>query len=257
MYRFLFLSVLFLSSCKEINSNDEQVNVDLNNKSYYASFTKDEGLQKNNVEYSEKGASFLYSEKPSYLLLDSLKINKNNEINISFWFQFTGDDPKNEQMLFSICDSVKSNKNINFWIAGRRLTAKINSNNLWAKEYNYEKGGSRMYYDLFQLELGKFYFLSINITEDKAEVFINSELYVSYKELKDASINMDQMYLGTFHDVNDDFKYQFQGYIRNLTIYNKTLNNKEIKTLSQEAYQEIFPYNDAFELSKFKTENFE
>lgn len=256
MFKYLIFGLVLFISCKESNYN-EDLTVDLKDKAYYTSLIKEQGLIKNNVEFSNKGANFLYSKTPSFILLDSLKINNEKEVNISFWFQFTGDDPKNEQMLISISDRSEPAKNINFWIAGRRLTGKINSNNLWAKEYDYKKGGSGLYYDLFQLELGKYYFLAINLERESVEIFINSELYASYEGLENTTINFDRIYLGIFQDINKSFKYQFQGYLRNFTIFNKTLNIKEIKVLSQDAYQDIFPYNDAFELGKFKTDSIE
>lgn len=255
MYKYLLIFLFLNYSCN--NKINENLLVDVKDKAFSFSMTKKDNSKSNNINFSEKGAFFNNNKAPSYVLLDSLNINKSNNYNFSFWFQYTGEDASNEQMIFSVIDTLNKRKNINFWIAGKRITGKINTNNLWAKDYNYEKGESHSYYDLFQLELGKFYFLSINIFEDKAEVYINSELYASYEGLKETSINFHQIYFGVLNHTTEGFKYQFQGYLRNVTIFNKSLNQKEIETLSQETYQEIFPYNDAFELRKFKFENFE
>ena len=256
MHKYLSLYLLVLFSCGE-GDKKEIYSVDINERALSYTLMKDEEFKYSNVDFSNRGIGFTYKNTPSYARIDSLNIERTEGVNISLWFQFLGDDPTNEQMLFSVRDTLEESKNINFWIAGRRLTAKINSNNLWAKNYDYKNGGSRLCYDLFQLELGKYYFLSINIMEDVVEVYVNSELYVRYEGLKNTSINYDQIYLGIFHNSKGDFKHQYQGYLRNLTIFSKTLNRKEIKALSQETYQEIFPYNDAFELNKFKIDSFE
>ena len=218
------------------------------------SLTEKDFFTSSNVNFSKKGASFSYSRSPGYIKIDSLNVDAKNGFNLSCWFLLSGENAAKEQMLFSVYDKRTPTNSINFWIAGRRLTQRVNTNSLWAKEYDYSMGASGDYYDLFELELGKFYFLSVNIFDNKVEVFINSELYARYDNLTNASLNYDELYLGSAKSGNGNFQFQYDGYIRNLTIFNKRLNALEIKTLSKENYLEIFPYNDAFELSKFNLE---
>ena len=254
-YNYLLLIIVLTFSCQNKKEVDYEVN--LNNKVLSSDFTRDRGLRKNNVNFSDKGVEFLYKNSPSYIMVDSLQLDFSKGVNISFWFQFTGDNPKKEQLLFSVKDSLNPSKSILFWIVGRRLTGKINSNNLWAKEYDYSKGASGNFYDLFPLELGKYYFLSININQQTTEIFINAEKYATYKGLKSPELNIDEIYFGILKNSENNFKYQYQGYLRNLSIFNKILNRKEIEVLSNETYTEIFPYNDAYELSKFNIKSFE
>jgi hypothetical protein len=255
MHNYLLLIIVLIFSCQNKKEVDYKVN--LNNKVLSYDFTKDQGLRKNNINFSDKGVEFLYKGSPSYIRVDSLQLEFSKGVNISFWFQFTGDNPKKEQMLFSVKDSLNPSKSISFWIAGRRLTGKINTNNLWAKEYDYSQGASGNFYDLFPLELGKYYFLSININKQTTEIFINTERYALYNGLQSPELNFDEIYFGVLKNSENNFKYQYQGYIRNLSIFNKILNRKEIEVLSNETYADIFPYNDEFELSKFKKDSFE
>ena len=249
-YNYLLLIIVLIFSCQNKKEIDYEVN--LNNKVLSSDFTRDRGLRKSNVNFSDKGVEFLYKNSPSYIMVDSLQLDFSKGVNISFWFQFTGDNPKKEQLLFSVKDSLSHSKSISFWIAGRRLTGKINTNNLWAKEYDYSKGASGSFYDLFPLELGKYYFLSININQQTTEIFINTEKYATYNGLQSPELSFDEIYFGILKNSENNFMYQYQGYIRNLSIFNKILNRKEIEVLSNETYADIFPYNDVFELSKFK-----
>ncbi|WP_417371997.1 LamG-like jellyroll fold domain-containing protein [Gelidibacter japonicus] len=249
------MSILFCVLAISCVDKKPQANlpVAIDNPKIDFQLTDGKGIKYENAIFSEKGAEFTYQDFPSYAKIDSLDLSLSKGINISFWFRFTGNNPKNEQMIFSIRENDNILKNINFWVAGRRLTGRFNSNNLWAKEYNYEKGGSREYYDLFQLEEGKYYFFSSNINEEAVEVYLNSELYARYQHLKNAQIDINSIYLGIMEE-EGNFKYQFQGNIRDLKMFDKMLNSKEIQVLSIESYDVIFPYNDAYELSKFNRE---
>ncbi len=250
----LLISFFFVViACSEVRKETNRTVLNLEDRIHSFSLIKDEGLYQQNINYSNMGVGFEYQNFPAFVKIDSLDLNLNKGFNISFWFKFTGDDPRKEQMLFSIRDFHYERKCINFWIAGYRLTGKINTNNLWAKDYNYQNGGSREYYDLFQLELGKYYFFSANITSNKLEVYLNSELYAEYVDLRETEININTIYLGILEE-DKSFKYQFQGNIRNLVLFERTLNTNEVEKLSIENYNDIHPYNDKYELNKFNLE---
>ncbi|MCR9182171.1 MAG: LamG domain-containing protein [Flavobacteriaceae bacterium] len=205
------------------------------------------------VNFSKKGAEFLDNTTVSYILFDSIKLNKSSQKNISMWFKFEGEDARIPQMLFSIKDTIDIQKRFNMWIAGRRITALLNGNHLWANQYDYSKGRSKTYYDSFLLEPGKYYFLSVNYTPEKVEIYINAELYQQFDTIKEGNINFDQIYIGTERHYNE-FRNPFIGNIRNLTLFDRQLSENEIYSLSVEAYEAIYEFNKAYELSKFNFE---
>lgn len=224
--------------------------VDVPNRIHEYELINPTGNGVGNVQFSEKGAEFNGNDNLAYILLDSLSLEESAQNNISMWFKFEGEDARIPQMIFSIKDTTNIRKRFNMWIAGRRVTAVLNGNHLWANEYDYSKGRSKTYYDSYILEPGKFYFLSVNYTPKKVEIYINAELYQQFENINDGKINFHQIYLGTERYENE-FRNPLIGNIRNLTLFNRTLNENEIYSLSVESHEAISEFNKAFELKKF------
>ncbi|WP_339609670.1 LamG-like jellyroll fold domain-containing protein [uncultured Planktosalinus sp.] len=224
--------------------------VDVSNRALEYELINPSGNFEGDVQFSEKGAEFNVNDGSGYILLDSLNLNQSASKNISMWLKFEGEDARIPQMIFSIKDTTDSRKRFNMWIAGRRITAVLNGNHLWANEYDYSKGRSKTYYDSFILEPGKFYFLSVNYTPQKVQIYINAELYQQFDNINDGNISFHQIYLGTERYENE-FRNPLIGNIRNLTLFNRTLNVNEIYSLSVESHEAISEFNKAFELKKF------
>jgi hypothetical protein len=224
--------------------------IEVIDKFYENSLTKPGELQSENVFFSEKGACITGDLSPSFVLIDTLKINHSTERNLSFWFKFDGEDAAVPQMLFSIRDTINPQNRFNVWIAGRRITAVLNSNHLWANNYDYRNGRSKVYYDSFRLERGKYYYLSINYTPRKIEIYVNAELYQQFEQIENGLMSFQQLYLG-IEVTNEGFKHPFAGHIKNLTLFDRLLTVDEIYSLSVASYQGIEKFNKEFELSKF------
>ena len=136
------------------------------------------------------------------------------------------------------------------WIAGKRVTAVLNSNHLWANQYDYTKGTSKTYYDSYLLELGKYYFISINYTTQKVQIYINAELYQQFEDLEAVTIQFDKIYLG-IEPYENNYRNPFIGHIRNITLFDQVLSEDEIYSLSVETHEAISEFNKTFELKKF------
>ncbi|GGD80098.1 hypothetical protein GCM10011312_00510 [Planktosalinus lacus] len=242
-----FLIILAFYSCGEKKMRKV---VDVSNRAQEYELIKPLGNVVGDVQFSEKGAEFIGNDVPAYIFLDSLSLEESTPKNISMWLKFEGEDARIPQMIFSIKDTTDIRKRFNMWIAGRRVTAVLNGNPLWANEYDYSKGRSKTYYDSYILEPGKFYFLSVNYTPQKVQIYINAELYQQFENINDGKINFHQIYLGTERYENE-FRNPLIGNIRNLTLFNRTLNENEIYSLSVESYEDISEFNKAFELKKF------
>lgn len=241
------LTIFFFLACKEKKMRKV---VDIPERVHEFKLSEPAGKVVGDVEFSAKGAEFTDNESLSHLLFDSLKLNKTVNKNISMWLKFDGQDARVPQMIFSIKDTTNSLKRFNMWIAGRRVTAVLNSNHLWAKEYDYSKGRSKTYYDSYLLEPGMYYFLSVNYTPQKIQVYINAELYQEFENLESGDIQFHKIYLGKELTENE-FRNPFMGHIRNLSFFDQTLSEDEIYSLSVETYDAISEFNKTFELKKF------
>lgn len=246
-----FLPVI---ACTNTNTNPPQ-SIAINNPAQQIPLTapssSSEGV---NVTYSDRGAYFSYGNN-SHIKIDSLGLANTEGYSIHFWVNCTGEEGTVAQNVISLRDTTTQSDMLDLWIGGRKITGRWGNKHFWAKDLTPGNGYTKQYYDLFRIELGKYYFLSVNITKTYVEVFLNGEQYAKYTGFNMMHLPKDILFLGITTAANGERpKDEFQGYIRNVSIFPKTLHVAEIKALSQQDYTTIFQYNDAFELSKFKIE---
>ncbi len=214
--------------------------------------TDGENLEASNINFGNNGAAFLPATKTgeiAYLSVDFPEVSATS-MNMSMWIRFSDTDPRLPQMIFSAQDSLQPRAHFNLWVAGHRITGDFFGQPLWAENYNYNNGRSAQFYDLFKLEPGKYYFLSVNLSSGKLEIYINSELYSEHENLALGAREIQKVYFGA-EPKQGEFIHPFYGNIRNVTIFNRALTENEIYSLSVATFKEVEEFNRQFELSKF------
>jgi hypothetical protein len=207
-----------------------------------------------NVSFSKEGASFKDLKKEaSFIKIDSTPPIPEN-FNLSFWFRIKGEDGKVPQVLFKAVNKHNPSQQLVLWVGGFRVTGNLNSNRFSSKNYSKTTSISRDYYDLPRLEVGKYYFLSLNKFKNKIQIYINAELYAEFNPEKDSQIAINSFILGVLN-TKGPYTNQFLGNLRNFEVYEQPLTEDEIYTISTKYFKEIQPFNDAFELSKFNLED--
>lgn len=254
MRNYLFFLFFAFVSCNNTLQRETKVIPDA---AYQASLEKKDKVINKNVLFSERGAYFSAEKSPSYIIIDSIKSRVADEFNISLWFNYNPDDAGMPKAILSVSDTTYLYNKLNLWIAGDRITGEHNSNYLWAKDYDFNNGMSKYYYDLFRLEGGKYYFLSVNLNDNVLDIYINAEIYSRHKFDKDFNINLHLLYLGIKQYKQEKLDGQFYGYIRDITIFDKALSQNEIYSLSVKSHQNVIHFNEEFELSKFDFEKYE
>ena len=185
-----------------------------------------------NVEFDAFGASFYGTEQdPSYIKIPFSALNNNQSFNISFDFLTTSDDGSVAQGLVSLIDDFSSPTNAPLIISytGRRVSGAIGRNVLWAQEYDYKKGMSSRYYDLFQLDSNTLYNVSLNYNAGEASFYVNNELYATFQGLDSSPMQAKYILLGALPS-HDSYTYFLTGQISNLRILNTTLTIAEMNS---------------------------
>jgi hypothetical protein len=211
--------------------------------------TGKEQVKGENFAIDNRGLGIGFEKQPSFAEID-IEVYNSEELNISFWFNVKSEVQNIPQILFSLEDSLYLGNRFTIWMAGHRITGAVNAQNLWAKEYDFTQGTSAKYFDLFQLEQGKYYFFSMNVEKRSIKIYLNAELYVSYNNLDIDDLSFQKIIFGVERR-NQKPQNQMTGYIRNLTLFDRILTKDEIYSLSVESYSEIEKYNREYELSKF------
>ena len=242
----LLIGSVFFASCKD-GGIKKIVKVPAATKSF--SFQEEGGFSFNEVVFNSEGAFFSGNENIPHIRINSFKERVGNDFNLSFWVRNIG-EPKDSQVLISIKDTIEGFKRFKLWLGGRRLTGIFNSDHFWAKDYDYKNNKSKAYYDSHQLDKGRFYFLSLNVSKTKVEIFIDSEPYQTFKFAHGNSINIHEILIGA-EDSNKGLINQFSGNISFFKIFTTNLTLSEIYSLNREKLDYFNKINDAHELKKF------
>lgn len=242
----LFIGSVFFASCKD-RSIKKTVKVPAATRSF--SFQKEGDFSFNEVVFNSEGAFFNDDENLAYIRINDFKKKVGNDFNLSFWVRNIG-EPKDSQVLINIKDTINSYKRFKLWLGGRRLTGIFNSDHFWAKDYDYKNSKSKAYYDSYQLDNGRFYFLSLNVSRTKIEIFIDSEPYQTFKFAHGNSINIHEILIGA-EESNRGLINQFSGNISFFKIFTTNLTLSEIYSLNREKLDYFNKINDAHELKKF------
>ncbi|MBO6605394.1 sialidase domain-containing protein [Psychroserpens sp.] len=217
----------------------------------------DTSLTINNIQFTYEGAEF-DNTKGSYIQTSSKDLNINDGIGINTVFNFSERDGAKAQTLFSMVDanSATGTAAFTFYISNRRITGVAQGKFLWGNDYTYNKGMSDVFFDSPQLEIDKYYSLSINITSEKIELFVNNELYQEFNNLSIQKLKGDHIVLGAFKKPQDPAGSKIlKGKIRNLEIYNRSLTLDEIDDYYLINQGEMNEQNDALALEQMEKSN--
>jgi hypothetical protein len=183
-----------------------------------------------NVELSNNGAKF-NSQKKSYIKIPNINLNLKEDFNISFWFKFQGLEGKIPKALLAYRgNSPSSNSPLFIYLPARKLSGSFGSQILWAENYDMKQGNSRLYYDSVQLTPDTPYFVSINFSENKFQFYVESELYAEFPNVAYHEMEGKDLFLGSL-PLGSEFKYPFNGTMKSLQLFSRSLSEKEIVEL--------------------------
>lgn len=214
-------------------------------------------LTLNNVQFSYEGAQ-LDNSKASYIQTKSNSLDLNDGVGLNVVFSFNEKDGAKAQTLISLVDenSATGTAGFTFYISNRRITGVVQGAFLWGNEYTYNKGMSDVFFDSPQLEIDKFHSLSINITSEQVELFVNNERYQVFSNLSISKLLGDHIVLGAFKKSNDQTGNKvLKGTMRNLEIYNRALTIDEVDDYYLINQSEMNEQNDAIDLNKMEQPN--
>lgn len=190
-----------------------------------------EGAEYVNIEFGDNGAIFSGDEaNPSFINLPIFELDLNKPFNISFSYETFIEIGSKPQTFFAFTDTYSSpHRTIPLYIysAGKRVTGVYGERKLWAQNYDPALGESKIYYDSFQLSHKEVYFVSLNFTGSKIDIYVNSELYASFPNIKPQKVQYSKVVIGAL-PLGQSYTTLFNGVIHGIKIYGTALTEKEI-----------------------------
>ena len=250
--RYFFRLFLFLS-CKEnkheetktpYGQKEEQRNIE--DFVVFQNLLQEQNIlnaEYNNIKFDKSGASFS-KDISTYIRIPFSDLNLNEGFNVSFSFKTTDDDGTKPQSLIAFVDKFSTANRIPFYVffPGNKVSGVYGEQLFWAENYDAENGNSRAYYDSFKLSKNQFYFVSVNFDGNKAEIFVNSESYALFEDLKKHDLKFDNILIGALLQ-NNVISKPLAGNIHGLKIFRQPLSEKEIVSLFNSQPEIIEGYN--------------
>jgi hypothetical protein len=236
----LVLLVIFVS-CKEEKKQDTTTKPvvekpeerDINDFLVFENLLMEQNIEEaeyKNVQFTKEGVLFGGTkEKHSYVKIPYNNLDLTNGFNVSFSFLTTSDDGRFPQGLVTLMDKFSSPAKAPFllYFPANKVSGTFGEQCLWAESYDRNNGYSRAYYDSFQLNANKTYFVSANFNENKIEIYVNSELYASFDQIEPHSLKVEHILIGAV-PIGPDFNNFFQGTVHGLKIFDEALSETEI-----------------------------
>lgn len=191
----------------------------------------------NNIEFDKYGANFSNNGNSlSYIEIpmSNVGIDLKKGFNISFRFKISDYDGTKPQSLFVLADKFSSPSRVPFYIyfPAKKISGVYGQQLLWADGYNAKNGYSKEYYDSFPLEEEQMYFVSVNFNGEKIDIYVESELYMSYSNIAVHDLKAEKILLGGIYNKNNNtLSNPFTGAISNLQIYSEPLEESEIVSI--------------------------
>lgn len=241
--KFIFLVIILILSCKN-NTNQSKPNNEkpVENQRKLDSiliyemllFENQTDFTQSNVVFDKNGVTFETTESnSSFLEVKGLNLDLSTPFNVSFSYKTFSDDGSKPQAFLSFQDKFSSPSSIPFLIytASNRVTAVYDKQVLWAENYQEGNGPSREFYDSYVLDKDVFYFVSVNFTGTKLDIFVNSELYASFTDITPHKRLFSKLLLGGVVLNETNHFIPFDGTIHGVKLFNDSLTEKEIVSL--------------------------
>ncbi|MGF1555750.1 LamG-like jellyroll fold domain-containing protein [Paucihalobacter sp.] len=239
-YSFILLFVLL--SCKNENAaktiKESALNVETKQASLNESMVLEmkllsrpsENIELKNLDFNNDVATFFGNQEDSYIKIPEVNLDLSNPFNVSFSYNTNSEDGSKPQTFIAFVDKYSSPARtipLYIYTAGKRITGVYGDQTLWANNYDRTQGESKTYFDSYQLSANEFYFISINFTGNTLEVYVNSELYTSFKNINPHGLKFENVIIGSLTQ-GSDYVSPFKGMLYGLKIFNKSLSMAEI-----------------------------
>ncbi len=221
------------SSNDTLENTKESHEIDLDKYIVFEEFLNSKKIEEAdyvNVTFNEKGTRFNEDlDKESYIKIPFSNLDLKNGFNISFSYNTFSEVGSKPQALISLVDRYSSPTRVPFYIylAARRITCVFGEQVLWAEGYDRINQESKEFFDSYPLDTNTFYFVSINVDKTTINIYVNSELYASFKNIKQNDLIFDNIMIGSTKEINN-IVHPFYGYINGLKIYRNVISENQI-----------------------------
>lgn len=231
-YITLFVAIVNFMAC-DFSNNDLEAEYPFNgNLNDYVS--AEVGVPIGDISFEKtaftKGVKFIRSDKFNLIELPNTKLSS-KEYTISFFASF--EDFENNNSLVFFGNKKESWGNSGLWIyTERNKIAVFQEGQLLIKEdYDNRNEFNSTFIDSKELDVDSMYFFTITYSKNDLKIYVNGLLDSNYKNVKPFTSVNRNILLGIANDPKVKYKFQFNGVMDELKIFNKTLLEEDVMIL--------------------------
>ena len=232
----IVISFVFLASCEVSRKDGLSVEYTFNgnlNDYVSAEIAKPFGEISFERTPNTKGLRLLKQneERSSFIKLPNTEINS-AEYTISFFVKFDNLKKTNSLLFFGDEEESWGNSGLYIYIEGNKIAVCQQGQILTRQGYSFKEPLNTTFTDSKNIEENKFYLITLTYFESLVEVYLNGVSVALYENVKPLLTKERDLLIGVARDPKQKkYKFQLNGVIDELRIYEKKLSSEQVVSL--------------------------
>jgi len=176
------------------------------------------------------GLQLIKSQTLNYLELPNIQLN-NNEFSIALNINVNSFNHNNSIFFYGSEDETWGTSGLWFYTEQKKIAIYFEDQFLTKKNFNSKAMLNSSFINSKDLEARKDYYLTLTYKDSELKIFVNAEEYAVYHNVKPFSTKKRKVLIGIANDPKEDGKFQYEGVIDELKIYNKCIDKDQIQSL--------------------------
>jgi len=166
----------------------------------------------------------------NFLELPNIKLNP-TEYTISLFINIKSFDHNNAIFFYGSEEESWGTSGLWLYTDKKKLTVFCENQFLTNKNYSSKAEKNTVFTKSKDLKENQFYFITLSYINEDLTLFVDAKQYAVYHKVKPFSTKNRKALIGIANDPNTKGKFQYEGIIDELKIFNKRLSKAQIKTL--------------------------
>lgn len=227
----LLLVVLYLSSCSDKEKLIASYPLNGNLNDYALARVAEYKGEVNFVKTRHtKGLRYDNKKPISYIILPEIILNP-KEYTISAIINIKSFNHNNSLFFYGSKNESWGNSGLWVYTDRNKITVFQESQVLNKKKYGNKEKYNNTFEACEELDSNKDYFITITYKEELLLIYLNGKLYAKYENVKPLKNKDRNFIIGIANDPKTDGKFQLDGIIDEVKIFNKNLKEAEITDL--------------------------
>lgn len=176
------------------------------------------------------GLKLTKSHEPNYLELPNIHLN-NSEFTITLSILIDSFNHNNSIFFYGDDDDTWETSGLWLYTEQQKLAVFVENQFLTKENFNPKAKLNNSFITSENLDANKAYYITLTYKDTELKLFVNAKEYAVYHNVKPFSTKKRKALIGIANNPKTGRKFQYEGVVDNLKIYNKCITEEQIQML--------------------------